>query len=118
MLSGEQLGWVARDIADNLRREGRSYRWDEWPRFVAERGFHVIAVDLPEWLPAYRLDTTIVVARRLPTRLRARWVWHEIGHCLMHPGNFQFWDGLPWGHHVLAKQERQANEFASLFPVW
>lgn len=112
------MGWVAGDCADRLRGKAGWYRWDQWRSFCWLYGIQVVETDLPAWLDAVHVGRSVCVRLDLPPLDKARWVWHEVGHIVMHPGNCWYWDRLPWGHLVLSKQERQADEFAATFPVW
>lgn len=110
--------WVALEVARRLRRSLGAYRGDEWEACAEELGIRCRRVDLPIDQPAMLIDRTLFLHSRLPAPEAAWWAWHELAHHVMHPGNVQFWDALAWGHLVVSKQERQAWEFAVLFPLW
>lgn len=114
----QDYGWVPAAVAARCRATLGLYRGHEWERCAVEIGLRVVQYDLPSWLPAMRIAGALFLSQRLPEAEKAKWAWHEIGHAMMHAGNFQFWDTLPWGHLVLSKQERQAWEFAAAFPIW
>lgn len=111
-------GWVATEVARRLRATFGVYHWSEWLALCRECGVVVVRKPLPAFAPAFRAGRCIFVAWNLSMRDTALAVWHELAHIFMHPGGWQFWDGLPWGYLVLGKQERQADELALLLPDW
>lgn len=115
---GWMPGWIAVDVALRTRQAVGTFHWSEWPAFCRASGVHVATRQLPPSVPAFRAGHVIFVTVGLSERDRALAIWHELAHMLLHCGGWEFWDGLPWGHLVLGKQERQADELALLLPDW
>lgn len=110
---------VAFDLARRLREELGVYQASEWDRFAATLGVRCVEQPaLPAWQPAMLVHRTLYFRPDAPQSELSWWAFHELAHLVRHPGNFQFWESLPWGDLVLSKQEHLASEFALLFPVW
>jgi len=112
------MGWVVEDIVCRWRAKFGVYGAFEWERFIDDCGLRWRVADLPASLPALIIGKTIFVRRGLDSLLTAYYVWHEIGHWACHFGSREFWLSRPQGYLTLSKMERQASEFALLFPVW
>lgn len=110
--------WVAQQRAQELRKTFGLFRSDEWLRFAHRLGMRVCLADLPDGFPGFTNGDTIYVCRSLNWTSRASVVWHEIGHVVMHAGDADWWRSRPQGEITVSKMERQAWEFAFLYPVW
>lgn len=109
------MTWIAEGVARRAYRRFGGYLADEWRAFGQPLGVRFELSDrLPEWLPALRVERSIVLRRGMPAGETAWWAWHELAHVLLHPGNLL----APVGWPLPAKQERQADEFAARFPLW
>lgn len=114
-----ELGWIVQDLIDRAWRALGSFRAREWRQFVDQVGLRVVlSLDLPATVPALLFRRTIIVRAGLDDWTTAWLVWHEAGHFLLHCGNQFEWRELVCGDLILAKQERQAEEFATSFPDW
>lgn len=90
----------------------------DWERFVDYLGLVVCREDLPRSVPAMIVGDTIVIARWLRDTTAAESVWHEIGHWWLHDGEVEWWLSRPQGYLTVSRFERQARDFARLFPDW
>lgn len=117
------MGWIVHDAVNRLRCEVGTYRWDQWKECADTVGVRIITLDadIAAWLgcdPAALVGRIVLVKdERDPVRI-ARNVWHEIGHRLLHAGGSDAWLCKPNGEILVRKFERQAREFADLFPIW
>lgn len=112
------MGWIVRDAVVRYREEIGTFRGHEWRRCAERVGLEVVVIDLGPLTPAAIVHGTLFISSKLPPRLRALWAYHEIGHHLLHVGNYRFWQSLPGGESLTKKYERQAWQFAFLFPRW
>lgn len=112
------MGWIVKDACDRLWGEIGRYHWDEWCEVASTLGLEVVIVNQGPVPPACLIGRTIYVRGGLCDQMTARLVFHEVGHAVLHAGTPQDWRAMPGGTHVLHKFERQAEEFAALFPVW
>lgn len=112
------MGWVVPGVVDRLRAERGLYGVSEWERFLAEHGLYCSFEEMPVEVPALVAGNAILVQDGLPDDVTALLVWHEAGHIVLHAGNREFWISRPLGRSTIRKMERQAWEFAYLFPDW
>jgi len=112
-----ELGWIVEDIVVRVRRLFGPFRALDWPAFLDLIGLQCRRVaELP--VPALLYRGTILVRAGLDDWTTAWWIYHEAGHFLLHCGDQREWRDLACGDLILAKQERQAMEFATYFPDW
>ena len=114
---GVAMSWIIEDRIAALHAEGRRYGRCEWERFCGDAGITVYYHELPPHLPAFIAGSALVLRAGMSPLATAFWAWHEIAHRLLHAGGREFWLSRPMGRYIVAKQERQANEFAALFPI-
>lgn len=108
------MGWIARDAAERARHLYGPFAAHDWERFAVVAGIHWRIETLPEWLPALRIERTIILRQQASFGDMSWWFWHEVGHIMLHPGN-----ALSDTRCTLAvKAERQADDFAELYPCW
>ena len=111
--------WVVEQIVDRVRHERGVYALHEWERFCADHGIAIVFADLTESLPSFYIAGTIVLGRHLSAEERAYHAWHEAYHALYCVGSREEWLRLMvCGDLCVRKFERQADEFATGFPVW
>ena len=109
---------MSEDVVATWRRFLGVYDALDWPRFLADCGMRYVFASLPEWAPAVLAGRTIVIRSGEDRIFEAFWVWHEAGHHALHVGDGQFWGSRPCGLMILRKMERQATEFALMYPDW
>lgn len=91
----------------------------EWAPFLSRLGLRWEFAQLPQSLPAALANDELVVVRcGLPESTAALLIWHEVGHFALHAGGATFWSSRSGGSALIRRFERQAWEFALLFPVW
>ena len=112
------MGWVVEGFSRDLAGKLGTYRANDWSRFLEDCGLLHIYADLPASLPAFFLGRAIVLRRDMDPERTAWWAWHEALHALLHVGNREEWRRLVCGDLILSKFERQADEFAEVFPDW
>jgi hypothetical protein len=112
------MGWIAEMKARQARQEYGIFDSADWERFLEVANLDHIIVRLTPTLPAFVYDDTVVVNETLSRDEACWWVWHEIGHVLLHAGDRNFWSGRPQGDITVAKFEQQADTFAATFPEW
>lgn len=112
------VGWVVRDRCIRLEYEIGRFDWHDWERAVHLLGLSVVITRHGPLPPELLHGDTIIVRHGFDARLTAFLVWHAIGHHVLHAGVQAAWASMDSGSLLVAKQERQANEFASYFPVW
>ena len=105
------MGWIVADVMRRVRSLFGSFRALDWRSFLELIGLRCRR-DADLAIPALFYQGTILVRPDLDDWITAWLVWHEIGHFLLHAGNQLDWLQLPCGDLILAKQERQAAEFA------
>ena len=112
-----ELGWIVEDVMVRVRQRFGSFHALDWPLFLDRIGLqHRHVSELP--FPAILSRRTILVRCGLDAWTTAWLVWHEATHFFLHVGNQFDWLALSCGDLILAKQERQACEFARFFPDW
>ncbi len=113
------MGWIVEDaIRALVVRFGRYRAWD-WPAFLERAGMRIVWADVMPWgVPAGISGRVIVVQRGYSHYDTALAVWHEIGHAVLHIGSVADWLAMTCGDLIIAKQERQATEFAWCYPDW
>lgn len=108
-----------RDVVERLWTLYGRPKGHDWEAFLAMCGVPVKYRNLPEWsAPGVVVGKTIFLHRELPKAEMARTAFHEVAHILLHDGDVRWWMSRPQGHITVAKFERQAEEFAELFPDW
>lgn len=112
------MGMVAEHAAIRLREFYGVYRASQWDVFLDARALDQWYDELPAGVPAFLADGCVFIQRGMTADATAARVWHEVGHWALHAGDRDFWRSRPQGDITVAKFERQADEFASLFPVW
>lgn len=112
------MGIVVDDVVSRIRQlTGPVYAHD-WEWFLDLMELDVWRCDLPAEVPAFLHDDCIYIARGLDRASAAPWIWHEIGHAVLHAGGPGWWRTRPQGWITVARFERQADEFARRFPIW
>lgn len=101
-----------------MRDKFGSYGEDDWQSFADAIGIRIYWQTMHGELRGYRIGNAIILRRGMSRRETNETAWHEIGHVLLHVGNWQFWDSLPLGFLVLRKGEVQADDWMRLFPKW
>lgn len=113
------MGLVVRDVVDRLRVELGTFYGHQWREFLDASGLRWFERDLPETVGAVIVEDTVILNRNRPAETVAECAFHEAGHYWLHAGNMEtFWRCCPQGDITVARWERQADEFALLFPVW
>jgi hypothetical protein len=113
------MGWIVAEWVARAWITLGLFHALEWPRFLELHNLQFrVSDDLPDAIPALLICRTIIVRAGLDDWTTAGFVWHEAGHHLLHCGNQWDWREMACGELILAKQERQAEEFARFFPDW
>src|SRR5680860_562837 len=112
------MGAVTNGVVERARTQYGVYWFDEWELFAQRLGIRVIRGNLPLGRAAALLDGKLFIQAGLPFVIECLSAWHEIGHRFVQKGNNYWWSTRPQGHVTVAKFERQATEFAELFPDW
>lgn len=112
------MGLVVTDVVWRIRQRTGWVHAHEWDAFLETLGVDVFRWDLPETIPAFFHGDCIYIAQRIDPLAAQRYIWHEIGHAVLHAGGPAWWIARPQGYLTVARFERQADEFARLFPVW
>lgn len=112
------MGWIVEAIVDRLHRCVGRWPADNWRGFIDRYDLDCVYADLPQSLPAISIDGVIVIGRHLPPNEAAWWAWHEVAHHVLHCGGREDWRRMVCGDLILTKFERQADDFALLFPDW
>lgn len=112
------MGWVIEDVVARLRAEIGPYRREEWRQFLAAIGLAYDFDYLPERCNAVLCDGEVIFRNGISDDETIDAAYHEGGHHLTVVGDMRWWATRPQGHITVAKFERQANDFARLFPVW
>lgn len=112
-------GRVPRDRMVRLRERYGVYHQRHWRVFAGSIGLQVYTVCHPISMAAVLLDGALLVRVGIPSQLTALYAWHELGHAVLHTGNREYWrTQFIGGNYLLRRFERQAWEFALLFPIW
>jgi len=112
------VGVVVECVVTRARARYGIVRAASWPEFAQHLRLSVHTAPLPESFDAIIRGSTILIRRDLTAEGSAYAVWHEIGHVMLHAGDWRWWETRPQGHITVARFERQADEFARQFPVW
>lgn len=112
------MGMVVHDVVVRWRRRTGLLLAGEWALMLDALELDVERCDLGGRIFAAVVDDCVYLDERLTGPFAAWCAWHEIGHVVLHVGGPMWWRSRPQGHITLAKYERQADEFARLFPVW
>lgn len=115
---GGLVGWIVEDACQRLYTEIGRYQWDQWELAARALGLSVIVATAGPVPPACLIDRTIIIRGGLDPQTTAFLAWHECGHHVLHAGDPSQWRQWFGGAHIMAKYERQANEFAEEYPVW
>lgn len=114
--------YVVMDVVERLRERFGVIHADQWREFLEACGLTLYMLDLPPSIEAVVVDTAIILNTALDPRRRSELAFHEVAHYWLHAGNLEtFWRHAlsgAQGELTVAKFERQANDFARLFPVW
>lgn len=110
---------VVADIIARLRAEYGRMRRSDWEAYLTRCGVSVQYRDFGD-VPVTGVvrGNTIFLQHGLSKDETERVVFHEFGHFATHEGDIRWWRTRPQGHITAAKFERQAEEFAALFPDW
>ena len=91
----------------------------DWKQFARSLGLVVEHLPLPQGIPAVLAgQSLLLVSNMLSASLVTLAAWHEIGHLALHAGDMESWSALPGGSALLARFEREAWQFALVFPSW
>jgi len=112
------VGIVVEGVVMRARAQYGIVRASSWPAFADHLRLTVYAAPLPESFDAIIHGDTILIRHGLTATQSAHAVWHEIGHVMLHAGDWRWWLTRPQGHITVAKYERQADLFAATFPIW
>lgn len=113
------MGYVVADVVRNLWSVYGRPASNEWREVAEAFGLTVRLRDLPAFArPGLVKGRTIYLQFDLPNREMALTAFHEIGHVALHDGDVRWWHSRPQGHITVSRMERQAEEFALLFPDW
>ncbi len=114
-LHGESvMAWIAAELARSTYRHLGIFLGSEWRECGERLGLRFEIVPLRAGIRATRVGWVIFLSDGMSPRETAWLAWHEIAHVLLHPCNIL----SPVGRPLQGKCERQANEFAALFPHW
>ncbi|HCG30763.1 MAG TPA: hypothetical protein DEU95_13865 [Chloroflexi bacterium] len=109
---------VVHDVVVRWRQRTGVLHSAEWDAMLDALGMDVERCDLGDSILAAVVNDCVYLDERLHGCLAAWCVWHEIGHVLLHAGGPLWWASRPQGWLTVARFERQADEFARLFPIW
>lgn len=113
------MGWVVDDAVARTRRQVGVFFAHEWEAFCAQAGISVLYDLLPDSLPGISFGDLLILDVRLSAEEREHVAWHELAHHELHVGDCRDWLQLmACGDLCVQKFERQADEFAALFPDW
>jgi hypothetical protein len=113
------MSWIVDESVTETWQSVGHYCALEWPRFIDDVGLRVCwAAELPDMLSALIAGRTVIVRPGLDEWTTARLVWHEVGHSVLHVGDYRDWEAMTCGDLILAKFESQADEFARRYPDW
>lgn len=104
-------------FAVRIRRQFGTYSAEEWSLFLHDHGMWWAEEEIMP-VRAVVAGNLVLIRGGLTPFERAFVVWHEVGHAMLHPGDAEWWLTRPQGRITVAKIERQANDFAWLFPIW
>ena len=108
------MSWIVEGVMRSVYQSAGPFWADEWRACGRQLGVRFEVVPLRGDIVAFHVGTIIFLDVDLSPRDMAWWAWHELAHVLMHPGSIM----APIGDQLPEKQERQANEFAAIFPLW
>ncbi len=112
------MAWIVEDVVTRLRADIGPYRRREWRQFLAAIGLRYDFDYLPERCNAVLCDGEIIFRNGISEDELIDAAFHEGGHHVTVAGDVRWWRSRPQGELTVARFERQANEFAALFPVW
>lgn len=112
------MGMIVDDIVWRIRQLTGPVYAHEWEWFIDLMELEMWRCDLPEHAPAFLHNDCIYIGRGIDPFVSAPYIWHEIGHAILHAGGPLWWAKRPQGRLTVARFERQADDFARLFPVW
>lgn len=107
--------WVAAECLERFRDEHNLP--DDvpgWVQLAEKLGMVVEWRHLPFGIHAFRIKHLVSINFGLTEAEELHALQHEVSHWVMHRGNSLWWANRPMGEMILAKHERQANEFAML----
>lgn len=107
--------WVAADCLDRfLEEHDLPDDVPGWVQLAEKLGMVVEWKHLPFGVPAFRIKHLMVINFGLTEEEELNALRHEVSHWVLHCGNSLWWATRPMGEMILAKKERQADEWASL----
>lgn len=112
------MGWMVEDVVSRLRADIGPYRRREWRQFLKAIGLRYTFDYLPEEYDAILFNGKVIFRNGLSEEEIIDAAFHEGGHHMTVVGDVRWWRSRPQGYITVAKFERQANEFAALFPIW
>lgn len=112
------MGYLVADVVQRARLRHGVIVASDWRSFLSSIGIDYMMLDLPDWLSAVLVDSTVVVRRGMSPEDVMKAVWHEVGHVMLHEGDESWWLNRPQGWLTVRKYDWQASEFAALFPIW
>lgn len=112
------MGWITQDAAVRARSEIGIYGVTQWAECAEDLGLRIEYAAIPFGIESFILGRLIVLNEGMTPFQEAAAVWHEIAHWMFHRSNVNWWASRPQGDITVAKFERQACEFASMFPDW
>lgn len=116
--SGIESASAAQKRIEALRSVYGHFSYVEWPVCAQHLGIQIYCTTR-QFCGAFLLDRIMLIPSNVPPSVIALYAWHELGHAILHIGNREYIRKmLVGGEHILRRFERQAWEFALIFPVW
>ena len=112
------MSFVVEGVVLRARARYGLVRASGWQVFADYLRLKVFIAPLPAGFDAIIHDDTILIRHGISATEAAYAVWHEIGHSMLHAGDWRWWLTRPQGYITVARFERQADEFAATFPIW
>ena len=111
------MGWIVDGVVARLRDEIGPFRRSEWREFLKAIGLGYDFDYLPDSCNAILHGDEVIFRNGSTEEEIISAAYHEGGHHLTVAGDMRFWASRPQGRVTVAKFERYANDFATLFPI-